>query len=250
MATNRPLRERQPAGGRRSIHRFTTQVAEPGDMSLSNTELCDRYAALYPGVVTDSLDELGYGRQTLASAINPLTHEMQTAGIAYPVAGRPDPQADYDANIRRFLEMLGDAPEDSVVAYETRDEETAHIGELSTTALAARGSRGAVVDGGVRDVRFILDQEFPVFARYRTPADAPPRWRLDDWEVPIEIGGVHVRPGDVLVGDVDGVVCVPEDRREEVLERAEAMVNTEDAVRDLVESGVAPLEAYDRHGKF
>lgn len=219
-------------------------------MSIDAAELCDRYEALYPGAVTDTMDDYGYGRQTLPSAINPLTMDTQMAGIAFPVLGRPDPDADFDANIRRFLEMLGAAPEHSVVAYETHDEEAAHLGELSTTALEAGGCRGAVIDGGIRDVRFILDQGFPVFSRYRTPKDAPPRWRLDDWDVPIQIGDVEIRPGDVLVGDVDGVACVPRDIAEDVLEAAEAMVDTEDEVRELVRDGVKPLEAYERLGRF
>jgi regulator of RNase E activity RraA len=105
---------------------------------------------------------------------------------------------------------------------------------LSTTALAVRDCRGAVVDGGVRDVRFITEQGFPVFSRYETPADAPPCWRLDDRDVPAHVGGVEVRSGDMLVGDVDGVVYVPEAVAEDVLERAEAKAGTEDEVRAAV----------------
>ena len=219
-------------------------------MALSDAELCERFGSLYPGAVADSLDERGYERQTLPSAIDGLTPDTRVAGIAYPVRGHPVEEADYDENIRRFLRMLGDAPEHSVVVYETNDEEAAHLGELSTTALAARGCRGAVIDGGVRDVRFILEQGFPVFARYRTPADAPPRWRLDEWGVPATVGEVEVRPGDVLVGDVDGVVCVPRAVAEEVLELAEETAETEDAIRELVRDGVDPLEAFERHGTF
>jgi regulator of RNase E activity RraA len=219
-------------------------------MALSDGELCDRFERLYPGAVTDSLDELGYERQTLPTEIDALTRDMQMAGIAFPVSGRPDPDAEYDENIRRFLEMLGDAPEHGVVAYETRDEASAHLGELSTTALAARGCRGAVVDGGVRDVRFILDQDFPVFTKYRTPADAPPRWRLEEWDVPITVGDVEIRPGDVLVGDVDGVACVPREIAEDVLVRAEETVDTEDEIREAIRNGATPLDAYEEYGTF
>ena len=219
-------------------------------MALSDAELCDRYEDLYPGAVADSLDDLGYERRTLPSAIDGLTHETRVAGIAYPVRGHPVEESDYDENIRRFLRMLGDAPEHSVVVYETNDEEAAHLGELSTTALAAGGCRGAVIDGGIRDVRFITEQDFPVFARYRTPADAPPRWRLDEWGVPARVGDVEVRPGDVVVGDVDGVVCVPRAVAEEVLELAEETAETEDEIRDLVRDGVDPLDAFERYGKF
>lgn len=219
-------------------------------MAIDDGELCDRYERLYPGAVADILDDMGYTRRTLPSSIGPLTTDMRFAGIAYPVRGRPDQDADYDENIRRFLHMLGDAPAHSVVAYETNDAETAHLGELSTTALQAQGCRGAVVDGGVRDTRHILEQEFPVFTRYRTPADAPPRWRLEEWNVPIQLGEVEVRPGDVLVGDFDGVVCVPEQVAKNVLERAERKVDTEDEIRDAICGGVRPIDAYEEYGTF
>jgi regulator of RNase E activity RraA len=219
-------------------------------MALSTGELCDRYAALYTGAVTDALDALGYGPRALPSAITPLDRDLCVAGIAYPVHGYPDEDCSYDANMRRFLRMLGDAPTDSVVAYQSRDEEAAHIGELSTTALQAGGCRGAVIDGGARDIHAIREQGFPVFTRYVTPADAPPRWRLAEWDVPITIGDVEIRPGDVLVGDADGVVCVPKNVRVTVLEHAEDTVDAEDDVRAAIRDGADPLEAYDEYGEF
>jgi regulator of RNase E activity RraA len=217
---------------------------------METAELCDRYEQLYPGAVTDALDERGFGNRVLPSGINALRDSMQMAGIAYPAHGYPDEDCDYDANIRRFLRMLGDAPAHSVAVYQSRDDEAAHLGELSTTALDAQGCRGAVVDGGIRDIRYILDQDFPVFTRYRTPADAPPRWRLSDWNVPVEIGSVEIRPGDVLLGDADGVVCVPRAIREEILYAAEETVETENRVRTAVREGMDPLEAYDKYDEF
>ena len=219
-------------------------------MGIERTELCDRFAKLYTGAIVDSMDKLGYMQQTLPSRINGLTHDMTTAGIAYPVKGEPDPEADYDANIRRFLQMLSDAPEDSVVTYETNDEETAHIGELSATALAKGGCRGAVIDGGARDIEYILEQDFPVFSAYRSPADAPPRWRLTDWDLPITIGEVKIRPGDIVIADLDGVVVVPADIAESVLLQAEETVETENEVRVAVQEGMDPLDAYEEFGKF
>lgn len=219
-------------------------------MTIPEKGLCDRYEALYPGVVADNLDKLGYTEQVLPPSINPLTKEMRVAGIAYPVLGRRDESVEYEQNIRRILEMLSDASEESVLAIQSQDNTAAHLGELSTTALDEQGCRGAIIDGGVRDVRFILEQEFPVFSRYRTPADAPPRWRLEDWNVPIEIGDVEVQPGDVLLGDVDGVVHVPRDIALEVLEAAEETADTETDVRQAVGDGVDPVEAYEQYGKF
>jgi regulator of RNase E activity RraA len=106
-------------------------------------------------------------------------------------------------------------------------------------------------DGGVRDVDYILREEFPVCARYVTPQDCVPRWELlAHGDVTIVIGGVRVAPGDWIVGDADGIVIVPGEGVDEVLTEAEAKVSTENDVRDSVREGMRPLEAYERYGTF
>jgi regulator of RNase E activity RraA len=220
------------------------------DPEPSTAELCDRYAALYPGAATDVLDEMGLEDQTLDNRIGPLAPEMNVAGVAFPVVGRPNRSVDDEANIRTILRMLGEAPADSVLVYDTNDRQYSHIGELSVEALQVRGCRGAVLDGGARDVSHILETGFPTFTRHETPADAVPRWELIDWDVPAVVGGVRVEPGDVVLGDVDGVVVVPREHAVEVLERAEALAETENEVRAAVRDGVAPLDAYERFGRF
>lgn len=218
------------------------------DVPLS--ELCDRYEALYTGVIADVLDERGFMDQVLDPGIEPIDPALTTAGAAFPVVGRANRSVDGDEQIRRFLEMLGDAPADSVVVYETRDDASAHIGELTTTALANAGCRGAVLDGGTRDTAFIREQGFPVFTRFKTPADSVPRWEVLDWDARATVGGVAIEPGDVVVGDVDGVVVVPREVAGDVLREAEAMVDTEDALRAAIRDGADPLAAYEEYGTF
>lgn len=218
--------------------------------NVPTDELCDRYAALYPGAVTDVLDDRGYTDQTLAADIDPVTDEMTVAGIAYPCRGRPNRNVDEDENVRNILKMLRDAPENAVVTYETNATDSAQIGELSVECLLARGCRGAVLDGGVRDLSYILENDFPVFTAFRTPADAVPRWEILDWDTTVVVGGVEVSPGDVVVGDVDGVVVVPEDVAVEVLEEAENLADTENHVREAVRAGGDPVEAYEEYGVF
>jgi len=219
-------------------------------MPLDKAEICARYSEIYTGAVVDTLDEMGYDRQTLPSNINALSEDMHVEGFAYPVRGQPDRSVDFEQNLREILTMLSEAPDNSVAVYDTGDEEAAHIGELSTLSLKKQGCRGAVVDGGVRDVTYILDQDFPVFTRYRTPADGPPRWRLEDWDVPVNIGKTEIPPGDFIVGDADGVVVVPQEVIEDVLVRAEDTVNDESSVRDAVRDGVSPIDAYEEYGAF
>lgn len=217
---------------------------------IPTAELCDRYASLYPGAIADVLDDVGYDDQTLDPGIGPLEDRMITAGVAYPCVGRPNRSVEDDQNIRNILQMLGDAPEHAVVVYETNATDSAQIGELSVECLLANGCRGAVLDGGARDLDYILENDFPLFTRFRTPADAVPRWELLDWDTSAVVGGVEVSPGDVVVGDVDGVVVIPADVAEDVLLEAEELAETENAVRDAVRDGVHPLDAYEEYGVF
>jgi regulator of RNase E activity RraA len=217
----------------------------------SVSDLAQRFSALYTGALTDVLDRHGHLQQTLPVALAPLRPGMRLAGPAYTVLGCPHPGHDYDTSIRRVLEMLGSVPAGSVAVYQTNDEVNAHLGELSVTSLASRGCVGAVIDGGVRDVDYILREEFPVFARHATPQDCVPRWELlAHGDVSIVIGGVQVSPGDWIVADRDGIVVVPRDGVLEVLAEAEAKVSTENEIREAVRGGTLPLEAYERYGTF
>ena len=205
---------------------------------------------LYTAAVADVLDSLGLRRQTLAPTIGPLRPGMRLEGPAFAVEGRPRAEADYEASIRRILEMLGAVPAGAVPVYATNDDEAAQFGELSATALQAKGCPGVVLDGGCRDVAFIEEAGFPVFCRYATPQDSVPRWECLDWGHRVTIGGVEAATGDWLVADADGVVVVPAALRGEVLEKARAVAGTESQVREAVRRGVAPLDAYDEFGKF
>ena len=219
-------------------------------MEGSLASVAARFAALYTGAVTDVLDRRGLLRQTLPAELAPLEPGMRLAGPAFTVEGRPRPGGDYDDSIRKILGMLGAVPEGHVVLYQTNDAENAHLGELSVTSLAARGAVGAVIDGGCRDVEFIVRQGFPVFARHTTPQDCVPRWELTATGVPIQIGSVLVAAGDYVFADRDGIVVIAEALRDEVLAEAEAKVSTENEIRDAVRAGELPLAAYERYGTF
>lgn len=213
-------------------------------------ELCARFGKIYSGAITDVLDEKNHYNQTLPWQLKPIKFGIRTAGAAFPVIGRPQRQGDYAASIRPILKMLGEVPAHSVVVYETNDQRAAHLGELSVTSIKARGCRGAIIDGGVRDVEYILREDFPVWSRYTTPADAVPRWQIVEWNCVVTIGDVRIEPGDVVVADYDGVVAVPGRIAAEVLLKCEELVGTESEVRTAVRRGMAPLEAFEAYGEF
>ena len=214
------------------------------------TDLARRFSALYTAAVADVLDGLGFLRQTLPPELVPLMPGMRLAGPAFTVEGRPLENDDYDSSIRRFLSTLGEVPPGTVAVYATGDRESAQFGELSAASLQGRGCAGVVLDGGCRDVDFIVATGFPVFARYTTPRDSVLRWNVTASGEDVTIGDVTVGTGDYVLGDADGIVVVPAARIDEVLERAEAVAGTENEIRAAVGRGLTPLEAYERYGKF
>ncbi len=210
----------------------------------------DRFEAIYTAALADILDARGLHAQTLPPAIRPLNTGLRLAGPAFTVQGRPAETADYDEALRKVLGMLGQVPSGHVAVYACAQDVSAHLGELSVTSLKARGVAGCVLDGGCRDVRFILDEGFPVFSRFVTPEDSTWRWELEATQVPVTIGRVRIDPGDWIVGDDDGVVAVPHAIAENVLAEAEAKATTENEIRAAVRDGMTPLDAYERFGTF
>ncbi len=217
---------------------------------ISPADLCARYLRLYTAAITDVLDRHGYYHQTLPHDIVPLTPETRLAGIAFPASGKASRNADTERAIRAFLTLLGAVPRDAALVLQANDDVAAHFGELSAVAMKARGVRGVVIDGATRDAAYILREKFPLFCRYRTPQDSLPRWLAVEWGRPVTIGAVRVEPGDVVVGDFDGVVVVPRALAVEVLRECEGLMDTENQVREAVRRGMTPLAAYEKYGVF
>lgn len=157
--------------------------------------LCDRFAKIYTGAIADVLDERGYRNQMLPAALQPLDPGVRFAGRALPCEGAPATSQDPEVVYVPLLEMLGAIQPDDVVVMRSGIDEVAAFGELCSTSAKARGARGAVIDGCVRDVEYILDLGFPVVAGGTTPADVLGRWRLVGYGEPVTVGGVRVHRG-------------------------------------------------------
>lgn len=210
----------------------------------------DRFLGIYTAALADILDARGLREQTLPPSIRPLRPGNRLAGPAFTVSGGPAHPESHDAALRKVLAMLGEVPAGHVAVYACAQDRAAHLGELSVTSLKARGVAGCVLDGGCRDVRFILDEDFPVFCGHITPEDSTWRWELEATQVPITVCTVRIEPGDWVVGDDDGVVVVPHALAESILAEAEEKAATESEIRIAVRDGASPLEAYERYGTF
>jgi regulator of RNase E activity RraA len=223
-----------------------TEIQPPADLPL-----IERLAAIpYTGAVSDILDEMGYHYQGLPHSIQSIVPGQTLAGRALTLLGEPSTDDDPDHVFPPFLKMLGAIRPGDVLTNQANDDVSAHLGELSSETAKFRGARGAVIDGGARDTEYMVRLGFPVFSRYRTPLDIRGRWRLVDWNVPIQIGSVTITPGDLVVGDRDGVMVIPQAIAEEVVTKAEEVVKTENLVRKAILEGVLPLEAYEKYGRF
>jgi regulator of RNase E activity RraA len=205
---------------------------------------------LYAAVLSDVLDEVGLRSQAMPSRIRPLDDRLVLAGFARTGLFRevfvvPEGRNPYALEIR----ILDDLHPGDVMLFACGgSDRIAPWGELLTTAARARGAAGAVTDGFVRDVRGIRAVEFPVFHGGIAPLDSKGRGEVAEIDVPIEIGGVRIAPGDLVFGDVDGVVVVPRQAEEEVLARAFDKVSREDTTRRELMEGAKLQEVFDRYG--
>jgi regulator of RNase E activity RraA len=201
-------------------------------------------------VVHDVMLELGLRDFTLPPGIQPLFADQVLAGEVATVRGHVDVKADRHATLLGWTGLLSRARPNTVMICQPNDSVVAHMGELSAETLQLKGVRGYVVDGGCRDVNFILRLGFPVWCRYFTPRDIARYWVPDAFDQPIRIGEVTIRAGDLALGDRDGMVILPKAQAEEIVARAEEAGNTENLVRKAILEGVDPQEAYLRHGRF
>jgi regulator of RNase E activity RraA len=199
-------------------------------------------------LVSDVLDTLGLRSQCLAAGIGPLDPGGVVVGRAFPVsvvemASVPD--VPY-VELLRSLDAL--RPGDVFVISSGGRPDVALWGELLSTASIARGAAGAVCDGFVRDVALVRRSGFAVFARGAVPYDINGRLEVTAFGDPLALGGVTVTTGDLVVGDDDGVVVVPEAVRDEVLARAREKAARESGFRKAVRRGMLPSAAYERFG--
>jgi regulator of RNase E activity RraA len=213
-------------------------------------ELTGRLARCYTGAVHDVLRMMGHEDVVLPPFIKAIAPEMKLSGPAWTVAGHLDRTKTRHDTLLAWCTLLAKAPAQHVIVCQPNNHEVALMGELSAHTLKARGVLGFVVDGGSRDTELVIEQGFPVFCAFLTPADIVARWIPDRFGEPVTIGAVTVATGDYVLGDRDGVVVIPAAIAGEVITRTEEVVATESDMRRALIDGMDPVAAYDKYGKF
>ena len=227
----------------------TREYIPDNEFPIPVKELCERYEALYTGAINDVMREMCLLDQNLPSDIMPLRDEMTVCGEAFTVKSAPNVMIQGEMSFR--AQMLDEMKPEGVVVWDTsQDTEGSLWGGVMTATAIAKKLRGAVIAGGIRDTKQILEQDFPVFYKYRTSNGSLGRCLITHYQVPVKVGKVTVRPGDIIFGDIDGVLCVPREIAYEVLLRAEQIERNEDEIFDWVRSGDSIQEIVDKGGYF
>ncbi|MDQ2945632.1 MAG: RraA family protein [Acidobacteriota bacterium] len=211
---------------------------------------------LFTSVVGDIMDQLHLFHQFLPPGIRPLRQDWVLIGRAMPVLAVDVFQEKVSGSSNSLmekpfglmLEALDDLKRNEIYVSTGSAPRNALWGELMTIRAKTLGARGAVLNGYSRDTRAVLNLDFPVYSFGSYGQDSAPRYKVVDFRIPIEIGGVVLRPQDIIFGDIDGVLVVPKEVESEVFSKAIAKARGERIVRQALEAGVSAVAAFQEHG--
>jgi len=209
---------------------------------------------LFTAVVGDALDAAGHTRQFLPPEIRPLDVDMVLVGRAMPVleADCFEQTVRSDGRRRPFglmFDALDDLKSGEVYICTGSSPDYALWGELMTLRAQKLGAAGAILHGYMRDTRSVLKQNFPVFSMGAYSQDQGVRGRVIDYRCRIAFAnGVEVNPGDLVFGDRDGVVIIPQRIESEILLAALEKARGENTVRKAIENGMSARDAYETYG--
>jgi regulator of RNase E activity RraA len=202
---------------------------------------------LYTPVVGDILDVMGYTHQFLPQEIRPLRDDMKLAGKAMTVL-MIDVFGPQKKPFGLLTEALDQLKEHEIYLATGGSKRCAYWGELLTATARTRKAVGAVVNGWHRDTPQVLEQNWPVFSCGCYAQDSSVRTQVVDFRCTIEIGQVTINDGDLLFGDVDGVLAIPREIAEEVIVKSLEKASGEKVVRKAIEEGMSATAAFEKFG--
>lgn len=203
---------------------------------------------LKAAVISDILDRLGAREQAMRADIRPVYQGAIVIGRAYTVLTANIFQIIDDPYKREIEAVDSLKSNDVMVVCTNRSTRTCFWGELLSTAARARGARGIVIDGYTRDVAQIIAMQFPTFAAGMSVVDSAGRSIVVDHGCPVNCGDVLVNTGDIVFGDIDGVVVIPKELEKEVIPLALEKVGKENLTRNELLKGAMLKDVYDKYG--
>jgi len=227
----------------------TREAFTPLPFPIPDKELLSRFEQLYTGAVNDVLREFCLLDQALPGHIQPLREYRTVAGFAFTVKSSPNVKISGEMAFR--TQMLGELHEDAFVVWDTSKDEKATLwGGVMTATAHGLKVKAACIDGGIRDTHQILEKDFPVFYKYRISNGSLGRCLITHYQIPIRIGDTDIKPGDVVLGDIDGVLAVPRDIAYQVLLRAEEIRDNEKRIFGWVAEGQSIEQITSKGGYF
>jgi regulator of RNase E activity RraA len=221
-------------------------------MSIDREAIRQRYLAVDTSNVADVLDTMGLPDQGLSPEFAPYpAHAAKLAGWAYTIRGQMTPYP-LGGDAQKMEACQGLAAGD-ISVWSGDGHGICYFGELIAIGMKERGCVGALVDGGIRDIRWIGEQGFSVFARYRTPVQSIGRWKVTGCQIPVSLRGattayVAVDPGDFILADEDGAIVIPARVVAPVLDEAERLTRKEVEIRAALSAGMSLADALARFG--
>jgi len=203
---------------------------------------------LNAAVISDILDRLGAREQAMRADIRPVYQGAVVVGRAYTVLAADIFQVTDDPYKGEIEAVDSLKSNDIMVVCTNRSTRTCFWGELLSTAARARGARGIVIDGYTRDVAQIIVMQFPTFATGMSVVDSAGRSIAVDHGCPVNCGDVLVNTGDIVFGDIDGVVVIPKELEKEVIPLALEKVGKENLIRNELLKGTMLKVAYAKYG--
>ena len=202
--------------------------------------------------VADVLDQLGHPDQGLSSEFRCYSSTAtRLAGFAYTIRGQMTPYEGGGDEAK--MQACHGISESEVSVWSGDGRGICYFGELIALGMMERGCVGALIDGGIRDIRWLEHHKFPAYARYRTPVQSIGRWKVNASQIPVYLAGattglVKIEPGDFILADEDGAIAVPACLIDQVLAESERLTTMEVNIRKELGMGLSLADALAKYG--
>ena len=218
----------------------------PSDIDRPAPELIERVSLLATSTLANALDNAGLHEQVIAH-IKAVAPGFRFAGPAVTVKELSGAHGDFTSEDFAVGSMIDAAQTGDIIVVDAGGAESSTWGGMASLAAKLKGVAGLMVDGAVRDLEEMIEFELPVFSRHMIPTTGRLRLKIEAINVPVVIDGVSVAPGDIIVADGTGAVCLPGAQAEGIIASAEKLARDDDAAIKDLRAGLSFTQAMAKY---